>query len=67
MGSTVSEIIWIRGLLNELGVATNEPTTLCCDNKVVLQIVSNPMFHVRTKHVEIDCNFIREKLQLGIY
>lgn len=36
-----------------------------CDNKVSIQIVANLIFHERTKHVEINCRFIREQLNAG--
>ncbi|XP_070040726.1 uncharacterized mitochondrial protein AtMg00810-like [Nicotiana tomentosiformis] len=66
MAHTVAELTWLNGLLKELAVDIKEPMELYCDNKAALQIVANPIYHERTKHIEIDCHFIREKIQEGL-
>lgn len=50
----------------ELQVNVKMPIELYCDNKASLQIAANPMYHERTKHIEIDCHFIREQIQEGL-
>ena len=50
----------------EVGIETPVPENLWCDKQAILHIASNPMFHERTKHIEIDCYFVREKIQLGL-
>jgi len=62
MASTVAEITWLEGLYKELGVSINRPVQLFCDSKVAIQIAANPIFHERTKHIDIDCHFVREKI-----
>ncbi|KAK8933736.1 hypothetical protein KSP39_PZI015982 [Platanthera zijinensis] len=61
MASTTAEIVWLRRLLHDLGVQITEPTPLFCDNRSAIQIASNPVFHERTKHIEIDCHFTRQE------
>ncbi|GKD66321.1 putative RNA-directed DNA polymerase, partial [Tanacetum coccineum] len=63
MASTVSEILWMRWLLKELNIVMTEPTLLFCDNQAARHIANNPVFHERTKHVEMDCYFIRKRVE----
>lgn len=53
------EVTWFVGLLQELSIEIHQPVDVYCDSKVALQIASNTIFHERTKHIEIDCYFVR--------
>ena len=59
------ELIWRKQLLQELRFGKDEQMMLVCDNQAILHITSNPIFHERTKHIEVDCHFIQEKIALG--
>jgi len=60
------EIVWIHQLLSEMGSGVTMIAKLWCDNQVALHIASNPVFHEQTKHIEVDCHFIHEKIQEGL-
>ncbi|KAK3031459.1 hypothetical protein RJ639_036519 [Escallonia herrerae] len=62
----VCKALWLRLLLQDLGCVSKQPIKLFCDNKVACDIVHNPVQHDRTKHVEIDIFFIKEKLDKKI-
>ena len=66
MTQFVYEIMWLRQILVEVGIETSVPAKLWCDNQVALHTASNPIFHERTKHIEINCHFVREKIQLNL-
>ncbi|GMI89568.1 hypothetical protein HRI_002626100 [Hibiscus trionum] len=66
MAVVVSEVVWLTGFLKELGMYDGESVKLYCDSKAALQIAMNPVFHERTKHIEIDLHFVREKIQMGL-
>jgi hypothetical protein len=57
-----SKIVWLQGLLGELSVPQLTSTPLHANNTSAIQIVANPLFHERTKHIEVDCHSIREAL-----
>jgi hypothetical protein len=66
MATTCCEVTWLKQLLTDLNVSHSQPVQLYCDNKAAIHIASNPVFHERTKHIEIDCHVVREKLQNGL-
>jgi hypothetical protein len=59
---TVDELFWLRMLLKELHIVLTCPPTIWCDNSGALALASNPVFHARTKHIEVDFHFIPEKV-----
>lgn len=63
MAYTTVEVTFIQYLLHEFKVKVAEGAILYCDNVSAIHIATNPIFHERTKHIEIDCHFIREKIQ----
>nr|CAN76350.1 hypothetical protein VITISV_025245 [Vitis vinifera] len=65
MALATCELIWLKHLLRELRFGKDEQMKLTCDNQAALHIASNPVFHERTKHIEVDCHFIREKITSG--
>ncbi|WJZ94464.1 hypothetical protein VitviT2T_013319 [Vitis vinifera] len=65
LADTTSELIWLRWLLKDLGVSTSSATPLYYDNQSVIHIAHNDVFLERTKHIEIDCHFIRYHLVHG--
>ena len=64
MSVCLSEMLWERNLLSELNLMKGT-LKLWCDNKSVISIANNPVQHDRTKHVEIDRFFIKERLDDG--
>ncbi|XP_024165165.1 uncharacterized mitochondrial protein AtMg00810-like [Rosa chinensis] len=62
---TCCELTWLRYLLRDLDLSLREPALLFCDNKAALHIAANPVFHERTRHIEMDCHYIRDKILDG--
>jgi hypothetical protein len=57
------ELQWLIYLLQDLHITCVKPAVLYCDNQSAVHIASNPVFHERTKLLEIDCHFVRDKVQ----
>ncbi|KAG5003925.1 hypothetical protein JHK86_028064 [Glycine max] len=66
MASVTCELQWLTYLLEDFGIQFNRPALLYCDNRSTLHIAANAVFHERTKHIEIDCHIVREKIQFGL-
>jgi hypothetical protein len=60
--ATTYEVVWLRRLLQDVGEERKEPTMIRCDNQSSINIAKNLIFHARTKHVEAQYHFVREKL-----
>ncbi|XP_020706045.1 uncharacterized protein LOC110116696 [Dendrobium catenatum] len=59
IASAATEIVWIRQLLQELKHPQPAATQLFCDNTSAIALANNPVFHARTKHIEVYCHYIR--------
>ncbi|XP_043717779.1 uncharacterized mitochondrial protein AtMg00810-like [Telopea speciosissima] len=63
MAVTTCELTWLTYLLRDLGLPPPVRIPLYCGNQATLHIAANPVYHERTKHIELDCHVVREKLQ----
>ena len=58
LDSIAAELPWLRILLQELHIYLHKPPLLWCDNLSALALASNPVFHSRTIHIEVDYLFM---------
>lgn len=65
VANVVAESCWLRNLLLEMGRPLQQATVVYCDNVSAVYLSSNPVQHQRTKHIEIDIHFVREKVLMG--
>ncbi|XP_028063232.1 uncharacterized protein LOC114266531 [Camellia sinensis] len=62
LAHTAAELSWLTMLLTEMGISSSTTPVLWCDNLPAMALASNPVFHSRSKHIDIDCHFVREKI-----
>jgi hypothetical protein len=66
MASVVCELMWLLPLLKDFQVDHSKETLLFCDSQAAIHIAANPVYHERTKHIELECHLVREKIQDGL-
>ena len=62
IANTTSELIWLQSLCRDLGISQPHAPILWCDNIGATYLTANPVFHARTKHIELDYHFVREQV-----
>lgn len=65
VANAAAECCWMRNLLQELHVRVDKASIILCDNVSAVYLAANPVHHRRTKHVELDIHFVREKTAVG--
>ena len=64
MNETAREMVWLRSFLEDLGISSPFSMPMHCDNQATIQGYST--FHEHTKHIEIECHYIRDKVMSGV-
>ena len=62
LANATAEVIWVQSLLDELGISQSRVPILWCNNIGATYLSANPVFHARTKHIEVDYHFVRERV-----
>lgn len=65
MVNIVFELFWINYIFQDLQVSVQLPISLYYDSNAAMHIATNPIFHKRIKHIEIDCHIVRDQFQQG--
>jgi len=66
MRRVVAELTWLVRLLSDLSLPPSLPISLHSDSQAAIHIAKNPVFHERTKHVDLDCHFVRQQYLNGL-
>ncbi|GKD29571.1 retrovirus-related pol polyprotein from transposon TNT 1-94 [Tanacetum coccineum] len=65
LADSTCEISWLKCLLHDFCINIPTPTLVMCDNASTIALANNPVQNARTKHIEIDCHFVRDKIRQG--
>ncbi|KAI4347503.1 hypothetical protein L6164_008313 [Bauhinia variegata] len=65
MANTTCELKWLKGLLSDLGICHMQPMSIHYDSQATLHIAKNLVFYERTKHIKVDCDYIRNEILRG--
>jgi hypothetical protein len=63
--SAIKECLWLRDILREVGVVHKGPTVILQDNQSTIQLSKDPVFHSKTKHIQLAFHYAREKQRAG--
>ncbi|KAI0507536.1 hypothetical protein KFK09_013662 [Dendrobium nobile] len=63
LAALTADVIWLRRILSDFGISHSSPTDVYCDNMSAIALANNPVFHARTKHIEIDHRFLRDHIE----
>lgn len=66
LADSTCELTWLCCLLKDLQTPISYPISMMVDNASAIALVLNPVQHARTKHIEIDCHFVRDKIKAGV-
>jgi histone deacetylase 1/2 len=66
LANATAEVIWVQTVLKELGIKGPKFARLWCDNLGATYLSANPVFHARTKNIEVDFHFVRERVAQGL-
>ena len=63
MTNATCEAIWLRRILEYVGTQQKQATRIQCDNQSSIKLAHNPVYHARSKQIELQHNFVREKIK----
>jgi hypothetical protein len=65
LSEVAREAVWLKAMMRDMGVDSEEPLMLRCDNESSIKLARNPIFHSKTKHIIVHYHFAREQLESG--